>query len=172
MLALLTPGFWTLSLQNCERTHFCCSESPTCSTLLWQSEKRIHDPSLGVPGLASHVDHDISLLTVRPAPCPGILHTHGQNDASKMQTCPEAQPVPATVCSCQTQNSSRCSLRKWTQPAGPSTLLRVAGSIRPVHRRVGPHWGPQLLERTSHPGTHRLSCPYGDPQPVSSECLP
>lgn len=35
---LLTPGSRTSSLQNCEKTHFCCWSSTVCGTLLWSLE--------------------------------------------------------------------------------------------------------------------------------------
>lgn len=35
-LTLLTPWFWTSSLQNCERTNFCGFSHPVCAVLLWQ----------------------------------------------------------------------------------------------------------------------------------------
>ena len=38
---LLAPWSWTSSLQNCEKTNFCCLSYPVCDILLWQTKQTI-----------------------------------------------------------------------------------------------------------------------------------
>ena len=105
---------------------------PLGSALLWQPWNQTHCPGLSIPGWASRVDHDISLLTICPAS--RLIQAPSTRMAGMThQKCrcawdpPTALPVPAALCPLETQNSSWCLPTKRTRPACPPP-----GSVRPV----------------------------------------